>query len=111
MAENIGALDPDFPPLGKINLNGQEITHHMDVLNFPEKKGREACMEHMREGNAADLIDEFLLTGCHFPEEGEPQIVRTAIVCSGPSMFKKCRMRLLQANTNGEVINETKFTN
>lgn len=111
MAENIGELNPDFPPYGRMNLNGQEITHHMDVMSFPKDKGRDTCMEHLRDGRAGEMLDEFWMTGCHFPEEGEPQIVRTAIVCSGPSMFKKCRMRLLQARIDGEVIKEIKFEN
>lgn len=111
MAENIGALNEDFPPFGVMNINGREITHHMDVLSFPDVKGRAECMDHLQDGRAGELLDDFWLAACHFPEEGEPQIVRTAIVCSGPSMFKNCRMRVLQARADGEVINETKFNN
>ncbi len=110
MPENIGALNPDFPPFGRMNFNGQEVTHHMDVMDIPKGKGREVCIQHLREGKAGELLDEFWMMGCQVPEKDEPQIVRTAIVCSGPSMFKKCRMRLLQAKTDGEVIAEGKFS-
>lgn len=110
MTKNIGPMNPDFPPFGEMTLNGREITHHMDVMDFPEEgKARDACMEHVADGRMSDMMGEFWITGCHFPKEDEPQVVRTAFICSGPSMLKKCRLRMLQARVDGEVLTEGKY--
>ncbi len=104
MTENIGPLNREFPPFGSMTLNGNEIIHHMDVLDFPDKPKNETCIEHLEEGAASDLLDEFMLAGCHFPKPGEEQMIRTAFVCPGPSMLKKCRLKLVQADAEGKII-------
>lgn len=109
MTENIGPLNREFPPFARMTLNGNEIIHHMDVLDFPEEPKNEACVEHIQEGAASDLLGEFMLAGCHFPKPEEEQMIRTAFVCPGPSMFKKCRLKLIQADAKGKIITTGKI--
>ncbi|MEO5691379.1 MAG: hypothetical protein ABIQ64_04285 [Candidatus Saccharimonadales bacterium] len=72
MNKNIGPLNPEIPPYGEISLNDKPMTHHMDVPEFPEEgKERDVCMEHIQDGRIGDMISDFWLTGCHFPEENE----------------------------------------
>lgn len=110
MKENSGELSPDEPVYGKMTLDGREIDMYME-LDLPPRgsKKLEACSEHLRDGRVGEMLNDFMLAGCHAPEEDEDQIVRTALVCSGPSMFKNCRLRLLQAKRSGEVITEGKY--
>ena len=109
MPEHIGPLNTNVPPYGEFTLNDQPITHHMDVIDLPQGDEKEVCYDHLRDGRAGDLMGEFMAGFCHFPEAGEDQMIRTAIVCSGPDMFKRCQLRLLQAKRDGEVITEVKY--
>lgn len=111
MTKNIGPMNSEMPPFGEVTLNGKQIVHHMDAPEFPSReKAHDVCMSHIKDGRMGDMLDEFWLTGCHFPEEDEPAVIRTAFVCDGPSMFKMCRLRLLQAKLDGDVITEGKYT-
>ena len=109
MSKNIGPLDPGMRPSGKMTLNERPLTVYMDVPNLPAGGNGEVCREHIVEGRASDMMDGFWLMGCTFPEPGEQQIIRTAFTCPGPSMFKKCRLTLMQARADGEVIDEASF--
>lgn len=110
MIKNIGPLDRSIPPYAEMTLNGRHITHHMDVLDFPEQAGaRSECIKHLDDGHAADMMDDFMIGGSRIPELNELPEIRTAFVCSGPTMFKRCQLRLLQAKADGEVISETPY--
>ena len=104
MTKDIGPLNRDIPPFAEFSLNGSPIIHYMDIVDLPEGEKGEVCSQHIEEGVAAEMMSEFHIVGCHFPEKDEEQMIRTAFVCPGPSILKKCRLRLLQADAEGRVI-------
>ena len=106
MAENIGPRDESLPPFSEITSGDKVVIHYMDMPNIPEGTKRDACLEHLDAGVASELMGEFQTVGCHFPEPSEEQVIRTAFICPGPSIFKKCRLRLVQADAEGNVITQ-----
>lgn len=108
MTQNIGPLNREVPPFAEMHFNGNPITHYMDIVDLPEGDKGETCSQHINDGIAAEMMSEFHLFGCHFPEAGEEQMIRTAFVCPGPSILKKCRLRLIQADAVGKVLTEGK---
>lgn len=106
MMRNIGPMNPDIPPFGEMSLNDSPITHYMDEIDLPDGKAQEACKTHIESGAASELLGEFILAGCHFPAEGEEQMIRTAFVCPGPGIIKKCRLSLVQATAEGHVLSK-----
>ena len=114
MTKNIGQMSPEMSPSAEIIFNGRSITHYMDPPTYPEGDRGAACRQHIGQDaggeQASEMLNEFNLMGCHFPEAGEPQVIRTAFVCPGASILGKCRLRLIQANPAGEVLTEGRFS-
>ncbi len=110
MTENIGPINREIPPFAEMKLNGNPITHYMDVFDFPEGEKRKSCEQHLEEDIASEMLDEFDLMGCHFPKPDEEQMIRTAFICPGPSILNKCRLRLVQADADGNILTEGRVT-
>lgn len=109
MTKHIEPLNRAIPPFGEMTVNDTSITHYMDVIDLPEEPRGQTCMEHLAEGRASDMLGEFIISGCHFPDSADEPMIRTAFVCPGPSILKKCRLKLLQADADGNVITEGRF--
>jgi hypothetical protein len=52
------------------------------------------------------MLSDFDSLGCDFPKPDEEQIIRTAFTCRGPSILGKCMLKLLQADAEGNILNE-----
>lgn len=96
-------------PDGTMTLNGRPIDVIMECPDIIESTDeRAACVEHLAKGAGSELINNFWLAGCVFPEEGEEQLIRYQVECKGPSIMRKiCRLTIIQYDRHGKVI--TKF--
>lgn len=108
MTKNIGPMERDSLPFAEITMNGNSLTHYIDTPIFSVVEKDNSCHQHLQENLASGVISQFIMEGCHFPNPSEEQIIRTAFVCPGPSILKKCRLRIIQADAKGNVLNEGK---
>lgn len=108
MTESIGPLNHEIPVYSRMSNGDVTVPHHIDMIDLPPEESipRELCETHVAEDVIVDLLDDFVLGSCHFPKKDEEQLIRTVFICPGPSSMEKCRMKLLQADSNGTVITE-----
>lgn len=80
------------------------------VPDLPKNdKKREICINHIREGAASELMEDFDLGGVHFPEITEPQEITTQLSCKGVGcILKKCGLKIEQFDSTGKQIGEMK---
>ena len=108
MTKNIGPMERVSFPFAEIILNGNSVTHYIDAPNFSVVEKNNSCNQHLQESLASGVVSQFIAEGCHFPNPSEEQIIRTAFVCPGPSILRKCRLRIIQADAKGNVLTEGK---
>ena len=108
MTKNIGPMKPDSSPFAEITFNGNSLAHHMDTPYFLKEDEAEMCKQHCNEIIIPEIISQFIMEGCHFPKPGEEKIIRTALVCPGSSILANCRLRIVQADVNGNILTEGK---
>lgn len=104
--ENIGALRYNAWPAAEISASSSYgyVPVYIEY-GMPEGgKKLEACRQHMLEVGAE--LQRDIMMACEMPAEGEEQMVRLVYLCDGPTMFKNCRLRLLQATRDGDVMGE-----
>jgi hypothetical protein len=109
MTNNMGPMDRGSNPYAEITIDGTAVLHFMDAIDLPEGKKRQSCIQHIKDGLASEMLSNFDSLGCDLPKPDEEQIIRTAFICPGPSILKKCRLRLIQADAAGKVLNEGKI--
>lgn len=74
-----------------------------------DSKKKEVCLEHLRNGAASELMEDFDLGGVHFPKLDEPQEITTQLSCTGVGcILKKCGLQITQYNSDGEEIGSMK---
>lgn len=72
-------------------------------------KKRNICFDHIAEGAAEELMNDFDLGGVRFPEVDEPQEITTQLSCKGVScILKKCGLTVEQYDSEGQKIGEMK---
>lgn len=101
--------------IGQSNLqsgdNGPQVFDIYQLTpDLPKNaKKREICFDHIREGVAPELMEDFHLGGVHFPEITEPQEITTQLSCKGIGcILKKCGLKVEQFNSTGKKIGEMK---
>lgn len=94
--------------------SGDEAPQSFDEYYLPldlpsTEKKLEICKQHIREGRASELMEDFVMGGVHFPERDEPQEITTQLSCKGAScILKKCGLTVTQYDSNGEVLSKMK---
>ena len=102
-AEYLPADDPSYT----ITLDGRLTDVYVPPAELPSDDVKLAtCMSHIGiESKAADLLGEFLLSGCHVPQEGEKHILRYQLACFGLTRFsRKCGLTLIQYDSEGHIL-------
>jgi len=104
---------PDFIKEDVLYHNGVPVEVLAAQLGLPDDPAKRAeCEQHVSEGRDVDLVNDFWMAGCHFPEENATdQTIRYQIACSGTRRFgKKCRLTLTQFDTDGAPLTRGGFT-
>lgn len=103
---NIGQMRENSWPVAELSANsGNPVPVHVD-FDLPKSEKKVAkCREHLP--TVGPELQSAMMMACEMPAEGEEQMVRLVFLCDGPTMFKKCRLRLLQATREGDIITET----
>jgi|GEM_PF-3556966 len=87
-------------------LRGPCLDLQTSFPQHPEK--REICDQHINEGRGAEMMDGFWMQGCDFEEatQDDGQIHAT-LSCRGVSTFlRRCRLQLVQEDSNGKVLSK-----
>ena len=102
---------PEPERIGSVTLDEREFDVYADQTQLPGEPAKRAiCEAHIAAGRAGELYDEFLMTGCDFPGEGEDPAINIKFACKGLSTFRRhCRLTLTQYDTDGKILNNGEF--
>jgi hypothetical protein len=105
-------MSGEYTQVGEITLNDQAIGFYVAPDSLPDEPAkREVCEAHLCTGADAQMLSDFWMSGCHFPEEGAPdQNVYAQFSCKGLSRFtKRCRLTLTQVDAEGNQLTKGQF--
>ena len=122
-AKNIGRLNPQDSFAGHMGKSIEDVEtgdwietstpvyQEEAILPSPESQAKlaKACFTCIARGNHVEVINDFYLAGCVFPEadpDSENNLIRFRVECGGPTRLHKniCRIAIGQYDRNGNLI-------